>query len=246
MEEKRLTYVTVGGHGYGAKVASVFAGLNYDRVTGVMCLDGGPIDHSYHEAWTDVKTAIVNCSKINMDVASQSDVYRVIDNSIKNPRWRKIFKENVIDGRASLQWKFNMVDLATNVKKNHRCDITKMSTTFGLYPGRTFVNFPDFSDWVFLNTNTIPFYTFFPKLEGQFPSTCFNYVQTDEHTDSIFYYLKIDHWVHEGEEQGPTIMGRMARWLKNSDGVNTLLADRTELGKSHSHNLILIRLVCYS
>jgi pimeloyl-ACP methyl ester carboxylesterase len=187
IEEKKLTYVTVGGHGYGAKVASVFAGLNYDKVTGVICLDGGPIDHSFHEAWTDVKSAIIKCSQINMDVASQSDVFKVIDNSIKSVRWRRIFKDNVIDGKSSLQWRFNMTDLATNVKKNHRCDITRMSTTFGLFPGRAFVNFPDFSDWVFLNTNTIPFYTFFPKLEGQFPSTCFNYVQADEHTDSKYY-----------------------------------------------------------
>ena len=119
-----------------------------------------------------------------MDTAQQSDVFKVIDASIQNPRWRKIFKENVSDGRSSLQWKFNMADLAVNVKKNHRCDITKMSTTFGLYPGRAFVNFPDHSHWVFLNTNTIPFYNFFPKLEGQFPSTFFNYVQTDENSES--------------------------------------------------------------
>jgi len=186
IDEKKLTYVTVGGHGYGAKVASVFAGLNYEKVTGVICLDGGPIDQSFHAAWEEVKNTILNCSKLNMDVVTQSDVFKVIDNSTKNPRWRKIFKENVVDGRSSLQWKFNMQHLAQNVSKNHRCDLTKMSSSYGLYPGRTFVNFPEYSDWIFLNTNTIPFYSFFPKLEGQFPSTNFNIVQTNENTDSKY------------------------------------------------------------
>ena len=50
-------------------------------------------------------------------------------------------------------------------------------------------------------------------------------------TLKVIHLIKIDHWVHEGAEQGPTIMGRMTRWLKNSDGVNVLLADRSELGK---------------
>jgi len=186
IDEKKLTYITVGGHGYGAKVASVFAGLNYEKVTGVICLDGGPIDQSFHAAWEEVKNTILNCSKLNMDVVTQSDVFKVIDNSTKNPRWRKIFKENVVEGRSSLQWKFNMQHLAQNVSKNHRCDLTKMSSSYGLYPGRTFVNFPEYSDWIFLNTNTIPFYTFFPKLEGQFPSTNFNIVQTNENTDSKY------------------------------------------------------------
>jgi len=153
-----------------------------------MCLDGGPLDQSYHEAWTEVKDTIINCSQVNMDTANQGDVFKVIDNSTKNARWRKIFKENVVDGRSSLQWKFNMTDLATNVKKTHRSDITKMTSSYGLYPGRVFANFPDHSHWVFLNTNTIPFYTFFPKLEGQFPSSNFNLVQTDESPESNFYY----------------------------------------------------------
>ncbi len=169
----------------GAKLACAFAGLNYDKVTGVMCLDGGPLDHSFHEAWHNIKDAIIVLSKIDTDVASQSEVFRVIDNSIINPRWRKILKENVVDGRSSVQWKFNMEDLARNVKKNHRCDLSKWSTYYGLYPGRAFVNFPDFSDWIFLNTNTIPFYTFFPKLEGRFPSTCFNIVYAEEKNDSM-------------------------------------------------------------
>ena len=42
---------TLGGHGFGAKLATATACRNFERVTGVVCLDGGPIDHTYHEAY---------------------------------------------------------------------------------------------------------------------------------------------------------------------------------------------------
>lgn len=51
MDEQRLTMATIGGHGFGAKVATATAINNTNRFTGVMCLDGGPIDHHYFEAY---------------------------------------------------------------------------------------------------------------------------------------------------------------------------------------------------
>ena len=78
-----------------------------------------------------------------------------------------------------------MERLAANVKKDHRCDITRWSERFGLYPGRALVMFAEYSHWVFLSTNTIPFYKFFPKLERSYPSLDMNYVQGDEDKQSI-------------------------------------------------------------
>jgi hypothetical protein len=59
----------------------------------------------------------------------------------------------------------------------------------GLYPGRAFAIFSEYSRWIFMNTNTIPFYKFFPKLEGQFPSLAFNFVQGDENPQSKLYII---------------------------------------------------------
>lgn len=97
-------------------------------------------------------------------------------------------KSNVAEGKGNLQWKFNMEDLVENVQRNERCDITNWSSRFGLYGGRAFVNIAEHSHWVFLNTNTIPFYSFFPKLEARFPSTSFNFIQGDESPESNNYY----------------------------------------------------------
>jgi hypothetical protein len=77
-----------------------------------------------------------------------------------------------------------MERLVTNVKKDNRCDITRWSERFGLYPGRALVMFAEQSHWIFLATNTIPFYKFFPKLEKSYPSMDMNYVQGDEDKQS--------------------------------------------------------------
>ena len=42
---------TLGGHGFGAKVATATATRNLDRCTGVINLEGGPLDFRYHEAY---------------------------------------------------------------------------------------------------------------------------------------------------------------------------------------------------
>ena len=51
MDEKRLTICTIGGHGFGAKVAAATAIYNMNRFSGVIQYEGGPIEHKYHEAY---------------------------------------------------------------------------------------------------------------------------------------------------------------------------------------------------
>ena len=50
MDEHKITMATIGGHGYGAKVAAATAISNLNRFTGVIQLEGGPLDHRYYEA----------------------------------------------------------------------------------------------------------------------------------------------------------------------------------------------------
>jgi len=51
MDEQKITLATIGGHGFGAKVAAATAAANLDRFTGVIQYEGGPVNHLYHEAW---------------------------------------------------------------------------------------------------------------------------------------------------------------------------------------------------
>lgn len=58
MDQKKITMATIGGHGFGAKVATATAINNLDRFTGVINLEGGPLDHRYHEAYQELASYI--------------------------------------------------------------------------------------------------------------------------------------------------------------------------------------------
>ena len=49
---------TIGGHGFGAKVAAATAAANLDRFTGVVQYEGGPLDHRYHEAYQELNSYV--------------------------------------------------------------------------------------------------------------------------------------------------------------------------------------------
>jgi len=222
MKEKKLSIVTVAGHGFGAKIACHFGALFLDKVSGVACIEGGPIDLSYHQAWDEVRNYIIECDKISTDL-STTDYTKKVDTIVTNPKWRSIMKQNLIEGKSGgLQWRFNLRDLALNVKKWHNCDITKWHASSGLFPGRTFVQFAQHSQWILLPTNTIPFYKFFPRLEGRFPAPNFNMIPGDENP--------LNHWPFEYPKEDNVTMSRLGRWLLWEDGVHVLLADRSEVG----------------
>lgn len=84
---------------------------------------------------------------------------------------------------GNVKWTVNMQGLAKSVRKEHNCEISRWRGEHGLYPGRAFVLFAEYSSWIHLNTNTIPFYKFFPKLEGKFPSNHLNILQGEEGKD---------------------------------------------------------------
>lgn len=71
MDEQKLTMATLGGHGFGAKVALATAISNLDRVTGVINLDGGPLDHRYYEAYQELSDYVSAASNMpeTLDVA---------------------------------------------------------------------------------------------------------------------------------------------------------------------------------
>ena len=58
MDEMKITYATIGGHGFGAKVAAATAINHLERFTGVIQLEGGPLDHRYYEAYQELTSYI--------------------------------------------------------------------------------------------------------------------------------------------------------------------------------------------
>ena len=184
MNQKKLSIASVGGHGYGAKVACAFSTLHMESTSGVVCVEGGPIDQSYHQSWNDIKDYIKIAHKLTVESNSDyGEITKGLDKQIPSKRWRKILKNNLIDHGDKATWKFNMNKLALNVNRASS-DITKFNSEFGMFGGRALAVWAAESHHIYLATNTIPFYRFFPKLEGKFPSTTMNFITTEDESEN--------------------------------------------------------------
>jgi len=91
MDENKITMATIGGHGFGAKVATATAINHMNRFTGVVCLEGGPVDHRYHEAYQELASYIDLANGINLSKLGSGGATKALD-GIACPKWRSIFK----------------------------------------------------------------------------------------------------------------------------------------------------------
>ena len=92
MDENKITMATIGGHGFGAKVATVTAINHMTRFTGVINLEGGPVDHRYHEAYLELKEYIHFANSLKLKDLDVNSVLKALDTGIADPKWRAIFK----------------------------------------------------------------------------------------------------------------------------------------------------------
>jgi pimeloyl-ACP methyl ester carboxylesterase len=224
MDKQKLTMATLGGHGFGAKVALATAINNMDRVTGVINLEGGPLDHRYYEAYQELDSYVQAASKFNIAKADYQSAVKFLETNIACAKWRSIFKQNLEDRGGSVTWKFNVDDLARNMRLRQP-DVACWHESYGLWPGQALAIFAAHSRWVHLSTNTLAFYNVIPRLQGQFPSQNIN-------TFADEWESPLNHWLHEGpdSEHVWTLSQRMMRWLRWQDGTNVMLADKTEAG----------------
>lgn len=65
MDQQKLTMATLGGHGFGAKVALATAINNLERCTGVINLEGGPLDHRFYEAYQELESYVQALAGLN-------------------------------------------------------------------------------------------------------------------------------------------------------------------------------------
>jgi pimeloyl-ACP methyl ester carboxylesterase len=189
MDEHKITLATIGGHGFGAKVATATAINHHNRFTGVMCLDGGPIDHRYHEAYQELAQYVQDVHNIGIEKYSATDVIKKVHEKVHHPKWRSIILQNIQTDKGALQWKCNMEGLYKNMKRSIP-DVAYWSQSYGLWPGQALAIFAASSKWVHLSTNTLPFYNVFPRLEGRFPELINTHGSDD-------FDSPLNHWMHE-------------------------------------------------
>lgn len=223
MDEKRIVMATIGGHGYGAKVAAATAIGNMNRFTGLIQYEGGPLEHDYYEAYQELVGYIQFANSLQIGKLDLAQAQKAISENILDKNWARIFKEALVQEGSNLAWKINIKELDRQTRK-FKPDISAWSQNCGgLWPGQTLALFAANSRWVHLSTNTLRFYNVFPRLQDQFPQSI-NIHATDLHGPET-------HWLHNHPEGHPWELNqRMARFLKWQDGTNVMLADKSEAG----------------
>jgi pimeloyl-ACP methyl ester carboxylesterase len=102
MDKNKLTMATLGGHGFGAKVALATAINNMDRVTGVINLEGGPLDHRFYEAYQELQSYVEICNNFDIAKSDYNSAVKFVEKSIACTKWRSIFKQNLEDKGSSV------------------------------------------------------------------------------------------------------------------------------------------------
>ena len=163
MDEQKITLATIGGHGFGAKVAAATAINHMDRFTGLIQYEGGPLNHKYHEAYQELSDYIKCANSLDLSDHDANSAIKAIDTHIKDKKWASIFKQVLNTDGSSLSWDVNMKALAADVKKKNSLT-AYWGPSYGLWPGQTLAIFAAHSRWIHLSTNTLPFYNVMPRL----------------------------------------------------------------------------------
>ena len=79
MDSQKITMATIGGHGFGAKVAAATAAANLDRFTGVIQYEGGPLNFKYHEAYQELDSYVQFANGMNLSGMDGSQAVRALD-----------------------------------------------------------------------------------------------------------------------------------------------------------------------
>lgn len=116
MNQQKLTMATLGGHGFGAKVALATAINNMDRCTGVINLDGGPLSHQYYEAYQELHQYVDTAKSLDTANTDLPAAKKYIDNNVQCKKWKAIFMQNLEAKGDGVSWKFNVDMLAADMK----------------------------------------------------------------------------------------------------------------------------------
>jgi pimeloyl-ACP methyl ester carboxylesterase len=82
MDQNKLTMATLGGHGFGAKVALVTGINNLERCTGVINLDGGPLDHRFYEAYQELEGYVQSLAKLDPNKTDVATANKIISEKV--------------------------------------------------------------------------------------------------------------------------------------------------------------------
>jgi len=215
----KLTSATIGGHGFGAKNALLAGCYKPNLVTGILAMDWAPQNYHYFRAGhslksnLDVLKSFGNIENMNFEQFKNS-IKKEIQCFKTQAMLEQQFKLNS-KGKRYLQ--FNLDYLRERFE-----DIVSWKFNYGLFGGRTRFIFPEYSQMVFLNSNTLSIMKVCVQNRGY--QTDIKSLSCDNNDNP-----EVNHWIYENQSLLEQASYQSCEFLQNYDGVNVLLKNRSEI-----------------
>lgn len=217
MYSHKITMATVGGHGLGAKNALLTGSYKSHLVTGILAFDYAPQDYYYFDIAHTYRAILDGLKNISLDGVNKHRIFDQIDDLVQNPKLNKLIKNSVKQiGRSSFQWTFNMPFISENFDL-----ITEWQVRHGLFTGRSRFLFPEYSNHVFLNSNTLSILKICISNQG-YGNDIFALRNGNDNPEH-------NHWIYEDPQFFDEFAKYSVDFLANYDGVHTLLKNRSEI-----------------
>ena len=217
MYSHKLTTATLGGHGLGAKNALLAGTYRSHLVTGILAFDYAPQDYKYFDVAHSYKAIADSLKHVELDGVSKSSINSKIDESVQNPKLNRLLKAAVRQtSRSSFSWKFNMRFFAENLES-----LTEWQVRHGLFSGRSRFLFPEYSNHVFLGSNTLSMLKICIANKG-YSEDIFALRGNSDNPER-------NHWIYEEPELSEDFAKYSVDFLARYDGVHTLLMNRSEV-----------------
>lgn len=222
MYQHKITMATLGGHGFGAKNAMVLGTYRPHLVTGILSYDYAPQDYTYFRAAATLRELAKSIGNLAGKPFPKSEFEKVA-NSVASKKLQSVLSQNL--KQVSLR-DFNVKFNAPFVASQFDELINWKRIEYGLFTGRVCFLFPDYSNYVFLNSNTNSIMRVCPKAQGFFHDI--QMVMTDNDNPEL------NHWIYEYPELAADFMKQSVRFLSQYDGVDVRMMNRIEYLEGHT------------
>ena len=189
MYQHKITMATLAGHGFGAKNAMVTGTYKPELVTGILSYDYAPQDYTYFRAADNFRNAVKSLEPLMNKPFLKSDLEKIFDSKIQCKKTQAIFSQNLKQvGIQDFIFNFNTEAVSSQFEEL----INWKKIEYGLYGGRCCFVFPEYSNYVFLNSNTLSIMTVCVKAQGYYHDIQSVMTESDNPEQN--------HWIYENPQ----------------------------------------------
>lgn len=219
MYQHKISTATLGGHGFGAKHAFMAGCFKHDLVTGIMAYDYAPQDYSFARVAYNLRSLVGDLKTLGPKSFGKGEFEKVVE-GVASPKMQAILNQNLRQvGARSFQLKFNLPAVSFLLEEF----INWKKIEYGLFPGRVNFVFPEYSNFVFVGTNTLSMMRVCPKTQGYLNDIQMVLTESDN--------PELNHWIYEDPRLAADFREQTLRFLQNYDGVDVRLMNRTEIAQ---------------